>query len=100
LKSEPVLKVVRRELRILSPDVKVSIDDLKASIEQEVLKRDVVFGDEADEAKKKVKKMSKRKGKAKDKKQNNNSELIASSKTDVQGDSENEGQATISEGED
>jgi predicted type IV restriction endonuclease len=52
--SEPILNVLRREIRKLSPDVRVDIDQIKSVVENEVLKRDVVEGEKADEARKKV----------------------------------------------
>lgn len=54
LLSKPVLEVVRRELRRLSPGVKIEIEEIKAALVQDVLKREVVEGEEADEARKKV----------------------------------------------
>ncbi len=66
--SEPVLKVVRKELKRLSPDVKIDIEEIRHSIMQEVLKRDVVVGDEAVEAQKKVKKLIKKQKKTRAKK--------------------------------
>ena len=45
--SEPVVTVVRRELRRLFPDLKVAPENLKALIEQEVIKRDTIEGDKA-----------------------------------------------------
>lgn len=52
--SDPILQVVRRELRRLSPDIKVEVSEIKAVLENEVLKRDVVEGDEAAAARKKI----------------------------------------------
>src|SRR5690606_12904219 len=52
--SETVLKIVCRELRRISPDVKIDIDEIKTVLAQEVLKRDVVEGEQADEATRKV----------------------------------------------
>ncbi len=54
LLTDPVLEVVRRELRRMSPDVKIDTDQIKAVLVQEVLKRDVIEGDKAEEAHKKV----------------------------------------------
>jgi Type I restriction enzyme R protein N terminus (HSDR_N) len=54
--SNPVLEVIRRELRRLSPDVKISAEQIKSALVQEVLKREVVEGEKADEARKKVSK--------------------------------------------
>lgn len=52
--SDPVLEVIRRELRRLSPDLRVEVEELRALIAQDVLKRDVVDGEQALQAKKKL----------------------------------------------
>jgi hypothetical protein len=52
--TDPVLDVVRRELRRMSPDVKIDTEQIHNVLMQEVLKRDVIEGDKADEARKKV----------------------------------------------
>lgn len=52
--SETVLEVVRRELRRMSPDVKIEVDQIRHVLEHEVLKREVVEGEKAVEARKKV----------------------------------------------
>ena len=49
-----MLDVLRRELRHISPDVKIDTEQIKAVLTQEVLKRDVIEGEKADEARKKV----------------------------------------------
>jgi ribosomal protein L12E/L44/L45/RPP1/RPP2 len=54
--SPPVLEVIRRELRRLSPDVRIDIDQIRTVLTQEVLKREVVEGEKADEALKKINK--------------------------------------------
>lgn len=54
LLTDPVLDVIRRELRRMSPDVKIEIDQIKAVLATEVIKREVLEGDKADEAKKKI----------------------------------------------
>jgi hypothetical protein len=51
--SDPVLDTVRRELRRLS-DARLEIEDLRAALQQEVLKREVLEGDKADSARRKV----------------------------------------------
>ncbi|HEX5757706.1 MAG TPA: restriction endonuclease subunit R [Thermoanaerobaculia bacterium] len=51
--SDSVLETVRRELRRLS-DVKLEIGDLRAALKQEVIKREVIEGDKAEAARKKV----------------------------------------------
>ncbi len=52
--SEPVLEIIRRELRKISPDVKISTDQIKEVLIQEIIKRDVMEGEKADEAQRKV----------------------------------------------
>jgi predicted type IV restriction endonuclease len=52
--SEPVVDAIRKTLRKLCPEVKVSKEEIVDLIENEVLKREVIEGDKADEAKKKM----------------------------------------------
>jgi predicted type IV restriction endonuclease len=52
--SEPVLNIIRRELKRLSPDVRVEVDEIKTVLMAEVLKREVLEGDSASDAKKKI----------------------------------------------
>ena len=52
--SPPVLEVIRRELRRLSPDVRIDIEQIKSALVQDVLKREVVEGEKAEEARKKI----------------------------------------------
>jgi len=54
LLTEPVLAVIRRELKRISPEVKIEIDKIVEVLEQEVLKQNVVVGDKAEEAHKRV----------------------------------------------
>ncbi|PYQ26530.1 MAG: restriction endonuclease subunit R [Acidobacteria bacterium] len=51
--SDTVLHTVRRELQRLS-DVKVDVEELREALKQEVIKRDVLEGEKADGARKKV----------------------------------------------
>jgi Type I restriction enzyme R protein N terminus (HSDR_N) len=51
--SDPVLETIRRELRRLS-DAKVEIGDLREALKLEVVKREVLEGEKADGARKKV----------------------------------------------
>lgn len=53
LLSDPVLDSVRRELRRLS-DVKLELDDIRAALRQDVIKREVLEGDKALAAARKV----------------------------------------------
>lgn len=52
--SEPVLEVVRRELRRVSPDVRIDIEQIRTVLVGEVLKREVMEGEKAEEARKKI----------------------------------------------
>jgi hypothetical protein len=54
LLTEPVLDVIRRELRRVSPDVKIDSEQIKAVLTAEVIKREVLEGDKAEEARKKI----------------------------------------------
>jgi hypothetical protein len=54
LQSEPVLEVVRREVRRVSPGIRVEITDIANVLQQEVIKREVLEGDKAEAAKKLV----------------------------------------------
>lgn len=54
LQTEPVLDVIRRELRRMSPDVRIDIEQIKKVLTDEVIKRDVLEGEKADEARKKI----------------------------------------------
>ncbi|HEX3126305.1 MAG TPA: restriction endonuclease subunit R [Thermoanaerobaculia bacterium] len=51
--SDPVLETVRRELRRLS-DVKLEVEDLRDALQKEVIKREVIEGEKADGARRKV----------------------------------------------
>ena len=56
LQTDTVLDVIRRELRRVSPDVKIESIDIKAVLLNEVIKREVLEGDKAKEANKKISK--------------------------------------------
>ena len=56
--SDTVLEVIRRELRRMSPDVKIDTEQIREVLEQEVLKRDVVEGEKAEDARRKIAKAS------------------------------------------
>jgi hypothetical protein len=54
LLSDSVCEVVRRELRKISPDIKIDSNSIKEVIKTEVLKREVVEGEKFEEAKKTI----------------------------------------------
>lgn len=59
--SEPVMNVIRRELRRVTPGLKVDVSEIEEILREETLKRDVQEGKEADEAAKKVKRSQNKK---------------------------------------
>ena len=54
LLTDPVLTIVKRELKRLSPDVRIDTDQIRTVLEQEVLRREIVECDKADEARKRI----------------------------------------------
>ncbi|MCA9095904.1 MAG: type I restriction enzyme HsdR N-terminal domain-containing protein [Planctomycetaceae bacterium] len=78
--SDPVLQILRRELRRMFPDVRIEVDEIKAVLTSEVIKRDVTEGENAEGARKKI-------AKSLNKVQKEKSEKKASSKDDVKDDS-------------
>ena len=57
--SEPILRLVRRQLRQMSPDARVELDQIKSVLLQEVLKRDVIEGEKAEDTRKRVTRVNK-----------------------------------------
>ena len=60
LQADQVLGVLRRELKRVSPKAKIEIDELRTVLKEEVLKRDVVEGDEAGVARSRLKRAASR----------------------------------------
>ncbi len=52
--SDAVLEIARRELRRVSPELKIDVEELRTLLSREVLKRDVIEGEKADHARKKI----------------------------------------------
>lgn len=52
--SEPVLEVVRRQLRRVSPEVRIETEQIRDVLVNEVIKREVMEGDKAEEARRKI----------------------------------------------
>ncbi|MDP3048065.1 MAG: type I restriction enzyme HsdR N-terminal domain-containing protein [Thermodesulfovibrionales bacterium] len=76
--SDSVLESIRRELRRITPDVKVPIEDLRNVLIQDVLKREVIEGEKAEIAKKKIQKVARKL--LRTKKENNAEETSSESK--------------------
>jgi hypothetical protein len=60
VQSDPVVSVVRRELRKLADGVRVSEEEIKSILNTEVLKRDVIQGEQAMDAMNRLKKAHKK----------------------------------------
>ncbi len=54
LQTDSVLDTIRRELRRVSPDVKIDSEQIKDVLRNEVIKREVLEGEKATEAVKKI----------------------------------------------
>lgn len=52
--SDPVVDVIRRELRRVSPDVRIESEQIRDVLASEVVKREVMEGEKAEEARKKI----------------------------------------------
>jgi hypothetical protein len=59
LLSEPVVDMIRRELRRASPDIKIDEEQVREILRAEVIRRDALEGEKADEARKRVNKAAK-----------------------------------------
>lgn len=56
--SDPIIQVIRREMRRISPDINITVEQIKSVLVEEVLKREVNEGEKAEEARKKIAKAS------------------------------------------
>lgn len=59
--SEPVLRAMKRELRKIFPGVKIDLDDIKAELKNQVIKRDIVEEEEFETAVRRTSRSSGRK---------------------------------------
>jgi len=60
LLTDSIVEVLRRELRRLSPDVRIEMEQIRNVLVQEVLKREVLDGPKFEEARKRIAKSSNR----------------------------------------
>lgn len=58
--SEPLLKMIRKQLKTLSPDVRIDVEQIRHVLEHEVLKREVVEGEKAQDACKRIARVASR----------------------------------------
>jgi hypothetical protein len=61
LQTEPILLAVRKELRTLSPGIKIETDEILSVLFDQVIKRELLEGEKAAEAKKRIRKIQKKK---------------------------------------
>ena len=54
LLSEPILSVIRRELKRISPDVRIEVEQIRTVLTDEVLKREILEGEKFTEAQKTI----------------------------------------------
>ena len=66
--SDPVLEIVRRESRRVSPDVRIDIEQIRTVLINEVLKREVMEDPKAEEARKKISRVANKALRAKESK--------------------------------
>lgn len=91
LMSDPILQVLRRELRRLSPDVRVETEEILAVLTSEVIKREVTEGDQAKEAAKRIARVAAKALKTKKAKETEEvSEGVSNESTSAQNDSSDE----------
>jgi hypothetical protein len=63
--EETILNGLKKELKQIYPDIRVSNEEIKTVLVSEVIKRELLAGEEADEARKKIQKINKKKEKQK-----------------------------------
>lgn len=68
LSEDSVLNTLKKELKQIYPDIKVTNDEIRTVLVTEVIKREILEGESSEEAKKKIAKANKRKEKLKEKK--------------------------------
>jgi hypothetical protein len=65
LYSEPVLNSIRKELKNIYPDIKVTAEEIQKVLTNSIVKREIIEGEHPEEARKKIAKSLKKKEKAK-----------------------------------
>ena len=76
VQSAPVISVIRRELRKIAGDIKVTKEEIETILNIEVLKRDIVQGKAAVEAMGRIKKAQKKQARKKENKSEAENEII------------------------
>jgi len=76
--TRATLRQVKQELKRISPDVKINTDQIRSVLEQEVLKREVVECEKADEARKRIARAANKAMRSKSKKNSDNEDASIS----------------------
>lgn len=86
LGQDNVLNAIKKELRTVYPDIKVTNEEISTVIHKDVIKREILEGEESDEAKKKINRALKKKERAKNEKPSTASQEPTSSVDNVMSD--------------
>ncbi len=73
LGEESILNSLKKELKMIYPDIKVTNDEIRTVLVSDVIKREILEGESSEEAKKKIAKANKKKEKLKVEKKPNSS---------------------------
>lgn len=74
--TEPVVSVLRREMRKIFPDLKIDAESIVDILNNEVLKREVIDGDKVKDAQARIKKALAKNARQQQKKENDKPELV------------------------
>jgi hypothetical protein len=89
LTSDPILSSIRKELRKLSPDVRVELAELASVLKAEVIKREVTEGDQANDATRKIAKAAAKSNREKTNKKPSDRDTLSDDEPQVDTISEN-----------
>jgi predicted type IV restriction endonuclease len=81
--EESILNTLKKELKQIYPDIKVTNEEIKTVLTSDVIKRELLTGEEADDARKKIAKANKRKEKLKTEKKPNSPASVEAHETTV-----------------
>jgi len=54
LSTDSVLNVIRKNLKLISPDTRINVEQIRSVLEQEVINKEILEGDKIDEARKRI----------------------------------------------
>jgi hypothetical protein len=97
LVSDPILEVLRRELRRMSPGVRIDTDQIREVLSQDVIKREILEGEKADEARRLLNRSAARALRAKSKAEGEPADAAQAPAPLGPGTSEADGETAISE---